>query len=266
MDNLTNEIKKILDTTDSQIDVEKSAKILLQINRNRILHDSIIRRKNIAKLKYEFQKIYDFRMQEQAVEETKVLEKQAVVILNETLPKIEQKEAEELKGKRTDHDLLPDEIKAKLIENQNAYQRLRKLHEQLKLLNNGKPCDRYPFLKELKELDEKIRRNWDEYDAFVIVPPVNPGNENPDKNPDTGETLPIVPPVVVPDAKKISAARKYLSDNKSKLAELKSLDDQSKYLALLDKMQERLTLLIVAKAGISDEQLKELSELGLNAQ
>ena len=55
-----------------------------------------------------------------------------------------------------------------------------------------------------------------------------------------------------------------MSDNKTKLAELKALEDQSKYLALLSKMQERLTLLIDAKAGVSDEQLEELKALGLN--
>jgi hypothetical protein len=101
----------------------------------------------------------------------------------------------------------------------------------------------------LKELDEKLRKNWDEYDAFTVTPP-NPDN--------------IPPAPVAPDAKEISAARKYLSDNKSKLAELKTKDDQSNYLNLLAKMQKRLTLLVSSNAGISDEQLAELKTLGLD--
>jgi hypothetical protein len=30
---------------------------------------------------------------------------------------------------------------------------MRKLHEQLKLMNGALPCDRYPLLKEMKRLD-----------------------------------------------------------------------------------------------------------------
>jgi hypothetical protein len=127
---------------------------------------------------------------------------------------------------------------------------MRKIHEQLKLMNTALPCDRYPLLKVLKELDEQLRRNWDQYDAFVIAP------QNPDGNP---------PDTALPDAKEISAARKYVSDNKTKLATLRAEEDQSKYLELLEKMQKRLDLLINSHAGISNEQLAELKNLGLDA-
>jgi hypothetical protein len=256
MENLTDQIKKILDTPDNEVDLSSASIILLKVNRNRILHENIIRRNNVAKLKYELKKIYDFRTKENGIEETKALEKAIVPIIKKTLPEIEKIEAAEAKGKRADHDQLPDEIKALLLENQNIYPRMRKLHEQLKLMGNAKACDRYPFLKELKELDETIRANWDKYDKFIIKP-VDPDPSSGD--PGSGEQLPV-------DAKKISAARKYLSDNKPKLADLKALEDQSKYLALLAKMQERLTFLIESKAGISDEQLAEWKGLGLDAQ
>jgi hypothetical protein len=265
MKDLTSKIKEILDTPNDKIDIESAAVVLLKVNRNRILHESIIRRNNTAKLKYELQKIYDFRMNEAAVEETKELEKQAETILTVTFPKIETKEKEETKGKRPDHDQLPDEIKSLYLENQNNYPRMRKLHEQLKLMSETKACDRYPFLKELKELDEQVRTNWDKYDAFVIVPD-NSGNDDDNENTKGGApTGSENTPVITVDGKKISAARKYLSDNKSKLAELQEQEDKSKYLALLPKMQERLELLIAAGAGISPEYLEELKRLGLYA-
>lgn len=198
-------------------------------------------------MKYELQKIYTFRLKEDAVNETKALEKEAVKTVTETFPKEEKREAGETGGKRPDHDLFPDEIKAKYLENLNIYPKMRKLHEQLKLMNTALPCDRYPFLKELKELDEKLRKNWDGYDAYV------PGKD--------GDTPPAPPADTVPDAKRISAARKYLSDSKARLAELKALEDQSEYLLLLDRMQERLTLLVSCNAGISDGQPAELKAL-----
>jgi hypothetical protein len=251
MEDLTKEIKKVLDTPDGEVDIEAAALLLLKMNRNRILHDSIIRRKNVEKLKYELGKIHAYRSLENAAEETKALEKTAVAIVKKTFPQEEKRQATEEKGRRADHDQLPDGIKAKYLENGTIYPRMRKLHEQLKLMNTSLPCDRYPFLKELKELDGKLQKNWDEYDAFVT------GTEQ-------GETPAGNPPAV--DAKEISAARKYLSDSKSKLAELRAQEDQSHYLALLEKAQKRLDFLLGANAGISAEQLSELKALGLDAQ
>ena len=275
MGELTSKIKEILDTPDKEVDITVAATVLLKINRNQILYQNIIRKNNVAKLKYELQKIYDFRIAEDAAKETAVLEDEAKVIANETLPKIKKIEEEETKGKRADHDTLPDEIKAKFLENLNIFPRMRKLHEQLKLMSNGRPCDRYAYLKELKELDETLRANWDEYDAYIIPPATNPPGEktevekeNPAITTDPESGAGNIPPVTPPsafDPKKISAARKYLSGNKAKLAEFKAQEDRTKYLALLAKMQERLALLISAQAGVSDDYLSELKALGLNA-
>lgn len=276
MQELTLKIKEILDTPDDKVNVGEAALVLLKINRNRTLHDNIVRRGNVGKLKYELQKIYDYRFNSESAEEVKVLEKKAVTIIQQTLSVNQKIEESETKGKRSDHDNLPDEVKAKYLENFNIFPRMRKLHEQLKLMVNAKACDRYPFLKELKELDTQLRKNWDEYDAFVIPPanPIIPGTDPAgagDLPPEDKKELPenitpvatITEPVI--DAKKIGAARKYLSDNKTKLKELKALEDQTKYQVLLTKMQERLDLLIQANAGVSEEYLNELKELGLSA-
>ncbi|MDR1981342.1 MAG: hypothetical protein LBQ39_06975 [Tannerellaceae bacterium] len=271
MENLTSKIKTILDTLDEKVDVDAAALVLLQVNRNRILHQNLIRSRNVAKLKYELQKIYNFRVQDEAIAETKKLEAAAAVVVKETFLREEKKEQEELQGKRPDHGSLPDEIKAKFLENQNIYPQMRKLHEQLKLLNNAKACDRYEFLKELVALDKKLRENWDAYDAYVIpvAPPVVPPSASPATPP---AALPATPPAApsqdspaAPTSKEINAARKYISDNKAKLAELKAGDDQAKYEALLAKVQTRLDLIIKSNAGISEEQLNELIVLGCHA-
>ena len=79
-------------------------------------------------------------------------------------------------GKRDDHDSLPDEIKAKYVENLSILQRMRELHLKLRSLSlDTAPCpdsERYPFLKELIELDKKMHANWEEYDHFVVDAPV----------------------------------------------------------------------------------------------
>ena len=79
-------------------------------------------------------------------------------------------------GKRIDHDSLPDEIKAKYVENLSILQRMRELHLKLRSLSlDTAPCpdsERYPFLKELIELDKKMHDNWEENDHFVVDAPV----------------------------------------------------------------------------------------------
>ena len=64
-------------------------------------------------------------------------------------------------------------------------------------------------------------------------------------------------------AKKVSAARGYLSDNKKKLAELKEADDLAKYEKLLAKMQAKYDFLISTGNNVSDDQVKALQDLGL---
>ena len=79
------------------------------------------------------------------------------------------------KGKRSDHNLLPDEIKVKYVENLSLLQRMRELHLRLRSLSlENSTCpdsERYPFLKELIVLDKKLHANWEAYDHFVLPDP-----------------------------------------------------------------------------------------------
>lgn len=74
--------------------------------------------------------------------------------------------------KRVDHDSLPDEIKAKFVENLLILQRMCELHLRLRSLSlDNVICpdsERYPFLKELIALDKKLHANWEAYDHYVV--------------------------------------------------------------------------------------------------
>ena len=78
-------------------------------------------------------------------------------------------------GKREDHDALPDEVKAKYVENLSLLQRMRELHLRLRSLSlENSTCpdsERYPFLKELIALDKKLHANWEAYDHDVARAP-----------------------------------------------------------------------------------------------
>ena len=80
-------------------------------------------------------------------------------------------EAEQFRaGKRADHDTLPAEIQALFVENADIMRKMRELHLQLRNLSTANATcpdsDRYPFLKELIELDKRYHRNWQAYDNF----------------------------------------------------------------------------------------------------
>lgn len=74
-------------------------------------------------------------------------------------------------GKRADHDTLPPEIQAMFVENADIMRKMRELHLQLRNLSaQSSTCpdsDRYPFLKELIELDKRYHHNWQVYDNFT---------------------------------------------------------------------------------------------------
>ena len=74
------------------------------------------------------------------------------------------------RGKRPDHDTLPPEIQALYVENLSVLRRMREVHMRLRSLSLvDHPCpdsERYPFLKELIELDKKYRGNWKTYDEY----------------------------------------------------------------------------------------------------
>ena len=76
-------------------------------------------------------------------------------------------------GIRADHDLLPAEIQALYVENASILQKMRELHLTLRNLSlDNVACpdsERYPFLKELIELDKKYHSNWKAYDSFSMV-------------------------------------------------------------------------------------------------
>ena len=255
MENLTDEIKRIIDWPLEKIDVSEAATLLLRVNRNQILFNNIIRRNDKERVLYELKKIYDFRMQDEALKKTAEMEVEAkkVIEQNPEFTLTDEQLEDAPKGMRTDHEELPDEIKALFTENFNIFRRMRKLHEQLKLMNNQKPCDRYPFLKELLELDKQHRDNYNTYDAYKIGGAEPAQQEQPEQPAE-------ISTVTVADPKLVSAARKYLSTNKAKVA---TLEGEAKE-ALLQKMQERYSYLVATDSGISEEQKEEYKALGLN--
>lgn len=174
MDNkFTELIKQWLETPSNQRDYSVGALYLLKLSGNQIMYRNVVaqldRRHDFVD--YQIQKYYNFRVQALTHAQVEEMQQKVDVIVAEHIS-LAANADEHKTGKRIDHDSLPDEIKAKYVENLSILQRMRELHLKLRYLSlDTSPCpdsERYPFLKELIELDKKMHANWEEYDHYVI--------------------------------------------------------------------------------------------------
>ena len=169
-------IKQWLETPSDQRDYSVGALYLLKLSGNQIMYRNIVaqldRRHDFVD--YQIQKYYNFRVQALTHAQVEEMQQKVDVIVAEHIS-LAANADEHKTGKRIDHDSLPDEIKAKYVENLSILQRMRELHLKLRSLSlDTSPCpdsERYPFLKELIDLDKKMHANWEEYDHFVATAP-----------------------------------------------------------------------------------------------
>jgi len=190
-----------LDTPVDERSLEVGATLMLQVNRNRILHQNVIQKKNFAKIVYELKKYMGVKLviapvETTPVESPEVIESKLIPVIAITTEKLKFEGI----GKRSDHDQLPAGIKLMFDMNQEIYPEMRALHEKLKVLSEDghTAAERLPFLQDLLHLDNTLRGNWELYDNFKM------GDVIP------GEKKVIVPGVAL-DFKRIQANRTYLN-------------------------------------------------------
>lgn len=255
MDNkFTEKVQQWLNTPASERDIEAGAMLLLQLNRNRILYNNIVRKPQrfMAKLEYELRKYLKIRLDGYTVQQVAQMEREVIPAVALTLdkgvpaePSTDEEETTRYIGRREDHDALPEDIQALYERNGEVYAKLKETFETLKCMENAQACDRYEYLKVLRELDDEYRSNWEKYDHFDPSAATSTEGENQSSG------------------QKVSAARKYLSSNKEKLASAIEAGDEKKADELRAKMQERIAI-ILADGGDFDASYKETLEgLGL---
>ena len=182
----TEKIQQWLETAHEERDYEQGALYLLKLNGNQIMYRNLMAnpRGKAEFIEYHLRKHYGFRVKElthaqvvQMDKQVEQIEKKHFTFLNS--PSVHRGSTAEpggsskefKQGKRADHDTLPDEIQALYVENLSIVQRMREVHLRLRTLSTADaPCpdsERYPFLKELIELDTRLHANWDRSDHYV---------------------------------------------------------------------------------------------------
>ncbi len=176
---LTRRIQAWLETPAEKRNINEGAVLLLKMNNNKILYRNIIMnpKKYGDYLEKELQKRLNYRVQQITHEQVEDMRDQVKKIEERRFLLKEENPAEGFKaGKREDHDQLPEDIQAAYADNLGIMQRMRMLHGKLVLLEEQaeksntvcKDSDRFPFLKELIELDKQYHDNWAKYDDFDL--------------------------------------------------------------------------------------------------
>lgn len=249
-----------LDTPREERDIRAGADMMLRLNRNRALYNSIVRRPDSLhdKLEYELRKYLRIRLDNHTVAQVAEIEKRVMPSASDIVdnPPVLSTDDElpvgtHATGRRADHDSLPDEIKALFDENFEVYKTVKHLFEECKAMNNLKPCDRYDTVQRLAAADERYRRNFARYDAYV------PGSDDsPESAPSDEDELQSLL-----RSRRIGASRKTLSKYK-KIAQ--SASDAARRAEAVAKMQEAVDVLIDCNAAFTEEYRAELSSIGID--
>lgn len=167
-------IKQWLDTPADERDYTVGALYLLKLSGNKIMYRNLMANpiRKAEFIEYNIRKYYNFRVQALTHAQVEEMQKQVDVIAQKHFSLEENNPAKDFKkGKRDDHDTLPDDIQALYVENLSIVQRMREVHLKLRSLSTeDSTCsdsERYPFLKELIELDKRLHSNWEQYDHYV---------------------------------------------------------------------------------------------------
>lgn len=173
---LTPAIKQWLDTDPQNRNLATGADLILKVTRNKILYANITRNlsRHAATIEYHLKKIYNSRLDDITHAQVKsMMNEVAGIAASRGLerPETNSNRSELQRGKRVDHDELPDEIKQLYIDNADILRKMRECHVRLRMISpDNSTCpdsDRYPWAKEIIALDTLYRENWNRYDHYV---------------------------------------------------------------------------------------------------
>lgn len=149
------------------------ALLMLQVTGNRIQYANVIRNLNAK------EGVVDYELEKYVKEKSKAIEKEQVAEMRSKVSVIAHERnldgskygEHKGRGKRADHNELPDEIKALYTENLAILQSMREDHMQLRrlVLDESVTCldaEQFPFLKDIIEKDLRLHENWKKYDEY----------------------------------------------------------------------------------------------------
>ena len=255
--------------------VSAGAMLLLQLNRDSAMYQRIMRnrKQGVKFLEYKLRRFLRLRQDGQTIQDVVKLD-------HEITPEIEPAVTSDIlmsdvgklpvvtpavhegetgcvvrKGIRPDHDKLPANIQAIWPANAKRWKKIKEAFEALKQLTE--PCDRYEYLKVLKETWYKYKHEMARYDDYQLT--ADGGSE--------GEGAADQTPALTPEQEKeLKNADSYISKNLPQFQQLVAAakeedfnDEQVKALeSLRQRIQQRVDVLLKCGRTLTDERREQL--------
>lgn len=252
-DNFTAQIQTWLAKPEhSKDDLVQGATYVLKLTRNQALFNTIMRRpeRYEDKIIYELKKRLPMRLDHMTRSDVKALEAEILPAITPLIDTTEnQDEGEETQdasavGKRADHEQLPVEIQQLWDANAERWKKIKELYNTCKELE--KPCDRYEYLKLLKETWYAYKKDFTVYDSYK-------NGENPEP---TGVSVDSSASEIT--VKDVTNARAYISKNLEKLETMTDMGSEE-YIKLKEKVAQRINVILNAGESFSDDMITRLA-------
>ena len=274
----TEQIARWLDSEHtSREQIEAGAMLLLRLNRDNGMYQRIMHRpeRMLSFLEYKLRRFLQIRKDGQTIRDVIKLDNEITphlqaIINSEPIPveggaellPVEQPAEKDggnemyiRKGIRPDHDQLPDNIKAIWPANAERWKKIKEAFETCKSLTE--PCDRYEYLKVLKDTWYKYKQEMACYDDFRLT-----DDKGSDGDGAADQTQTLTPE----QEKELGNADSYISKNMPQMQQLVAAakeedfnEEQKKQLESLRKrIQQRVDVLLKYGRTLTDERREQL--------
>lgn len=281
----TEKLKKWFESEHTDANIREGALLLLQMNNNRHLYQLINfdPQGKLELLKYELQKHLKYRIEGMTIDDVRDYDKKVTPILQTAvdkttdadyiakqlaphLPVVESENLDSIvpsaivaKGKRADHDQLPDNIQAIWDSNCALWKKIKEHFEACKAYDMS--CDRYEGLhaadEDFKRMLLTLKEEYYAYkQAMDVYDHAKPSEDDEQAQAETKTEAAIT-------AGQISNARSYITKNLDKVIGFQNSGDTAKAAEWRAKVNERVQLLITAKAEITADTIAKLQQAGI---
>lgn len=265
----TQDIADWLETPREERDVRKGAELLLRINGNRhIYHLAMIRPETAHDhVEADLKKFLQIRLDGHTMESVRQMD-------SELIPKVQniittrQDESEDApeetddtapahRGKRSDHNELPEEIRAIYERGGELFEKIKQIFTELQQMENAPACDRYEKLKVLKPLVKEYTDGWERYDNYNSDMSQEEAVEAVDEAPEPGN-----------EVKRVGAARKFISTHVAKLETLLQAEtiDEAEVENERRQIAERMAFVAETGGSFKPDFAQRINALGVDIE
>lgn len=265
----TQDIADWLETPREERDVRKGAELLLRINGNRHIYQLAMIRPETAHnhVEADLKKFLQIRLDGHTMESVRQMDSELIPKVqniittrqdeSEDAPEETDDTAPAYRGKRSDHNELPEEIRAIYERGGELFEKIKQIFTELQQMENAPACDRYEKLKVLKPLVKEYTDGWERYDNYNSDMSQEEAVEAVDEAPEPGN-----------EVKRVGAARKFISTHVAKLETLLQAEtiDEAEVENERRQIAERMAFVAETGGSFKPDFAQRINALGVDIE